>query len=251
MMPFYEEDLAYVHHVGFPDLVDGAGDELLALFRATGLDSGLIIDLGCGSGTWARKLLEHGYSVLGVDVSAPMIELARRTAPEAEFLTASLYDVDFRPCAAVTALGEALNYCADGAPSEARLDRLFRNIASCLPKGGVFAFDILVRSDGEPMHYRSWRKGPDWAVLVEVSEQPQENLLIRDITVFRKGGHGYRRSEERHRIGVLGGAQIERLLAGAGFEVTVSPHYGRHPLAQRRLAYIAYKRSDEGLLPEG
>ncbi|WP_133719182.1 class I SAM-dependent methyltransferase [Methylocaldum gracile] len=77
MMPFYEEDLAYVHHVGFPDLVDGAGDELLALFRAAGLDSGLIIDLGCGSGTWARKLLEHGYSVLGVDVSAPMIELAR------------------------------------------------------------------------------------------------------------------------------------------------------------------------------
>jgi hypothetical protein len=136
-------------------------------------------------------------------------------------------------------------------PSEARLDRLFRNIASCLPKGGVFTFDILVRSDGDPTHYRSWRKGPDWAMLVEVSKQPQENLLIRDIAVFRKGGHGYRRSEERHRIGVLDGAQIERPLAGAGFGVTVSPHYGRYPLAQRRLAYIAYNRSNKGLLPGG
>jgi hypothetical protein len=46
--------------------------------------------------------------------SAPMIGLARRTAPEAQFQAASLYDVEFRPCTAVTALGEALNYYAVG-----------------------------------------------------------------------------------------------------------------------------------------
>jgi SAM-dependent methyltransferase len=242
MTSFYEDDLAYVHHVGFSDLAEGAGDELLALFRAAGLESGLVIDLGCGSGIWAQKLLAHGYSVLGVDRSAAMIELARRTAPEGEFHTGSLYDLDFRPCVAVTALGEALNYCVGETPPDVRLGRLFRNIAAGLQEGGVFAFDILVRSNGQPMQYRSWRKGPDWAVLVEVSEQPEENLLIRDITVFREIGQGYHRSEERHRVSVLDRAEIERLLADAGFEVAVSPHYGRYPLAQRRLAYIAYKR---------
>lgn len=241
MTSIYREDLAYVHHVGFPDLVEGAGDALLALFRAAGLVSGLVIDLGCGSGTWARKLLEHGYSVLGADVSAPMIELARHTAPEAEFHVDSLYRTALRPCVAVTALGEALNYCADEEPSEMRLSQLFRNVASCLPKGGIFAFDILVRSEDEPMQYRTWRKGPDWAVLVEVSERPEEYLLIRDITVFRELGHGYRRSEERHRVVVLDDTEVERLLRDAGFEVIVSSHYGHYPLAQRRLAYIACK----------
>lgn len=241
MTSIYQEDLAYVHHLGFPDLVEGAGDALLALFRGQGLDFGLVIDLGCGSGTWARKLLEHGYSVLGVDVSAPMIELARRTAPEAEFHVDSLYRTALRPCVAVTALGEALNYCADEEPSETRLSQLFRNVASCLPKGGIFAFDILVRSEDEPMQYRTWRKGPDWAVLVEVSERREESLLIRDITVFRELGHGYRRSEERHRAVVWDGAEVERLLRAAGFEVIVSSHYGHYPLAQRRRAYIACK----------
>jgi SAM-dependent methyltransferase len=239
MTSIYQEDLAYVHHVGFPDLAEGAGDELLALFRGQGLDSGLVTDLGCGSGTWAKKLLEHGYSVLGIDVSAAMIELARRTAPEAEFHVDSLYRTALRPCVAVTALGEALNYCADDPPSAERLGSLFRNVASCLPKGGIFAFDILVRSEDEPMQYRTWRKGPDWAVLVEVSERREENLLIRDITVFRELSHGYRRSEERHRAVVLDGAEVERLLRDAGFEVTVSSRYGRYPLATRRRAFIA------------
>ena len=124
---------------------------------------------------------------------------------------------------------------------ETRLGRLFRNIASHLPKGGVFAFDILVRSEGELMQYRTWRKGPNWAVLVEVSERREENFLIRDITVFRELGHGYRRSEERHWAVVLDGAEVERLLRDAGFEVTVSSRYGRYPLAPRRRAFIARK----------
>jgi SAM-dependent methyltransferase len=241
MTSIYQEDLAYVHHVGFPDLAEGAGDALLALFRAEGLGSGLVIDLGCGSGTWAKKLLEHGYSVLGIDVSAAMVELARHTAPAAEFHVGSLYRAPLRPCVAVTALGEALNYWTDEEPSETRLGRLFRNIASHLPKGGVFAFDILVRSEDEPMHYRTWRKGTDWAVLLEVSERRKESLLIRDITVFREVGHGYRHSEERHRVLVLDGTQVEWLLRHAGFEVTVSSHYGGYPLAPRRRAFIARK----------
>ena len=145
MDPFYEEDLAYVHHVGFSDFAEGVGDELLGVFRDTGISSGLVIDLGCGSGTWARKLLKNGYSVLGVDVSKPMIELARHTAPQADFQIASLYEAELRPCSAVTALGETLNYCAGGVPSEALLTSLFQNVAMNLKEGGVLAFDVIVQ----------------------------------------------------------------------------------------------------------
>lgn len=37
-----------------------------------------VLDLPCGTGRLAEKLLEDGFSVEGVDISAPMLEVARR-----------------------------------------------------------------------------------------------------------------------------------------------------------------------------
>ena len=106
----YQEDLAYIHHAGFSGLATGAAPGLLALFRKAGITVGLVVDLGCGSGLWARDLLAAGYDVLGVDSSPAMIELAREVAPGATFEVASLHDVEIPPCSAVTSLGESIGY---------------------------------------------------------------------------------------------------------------------------------------------
>lgn len=47
--------------------------------------SGAAADLGCGTGTLTRILLDHGYRVDGVDLSAAMLSIARRKAPRATF----------------------------------------------------------------------------------------------------------------------------------------------------------------------
>ena len=47
MRGFYDEDLAYVHHVGFGDFARQAGDQLLQVLRNHQITEGLIIDLGC------------------------------------------------------------------------------------------------------------------------------------------------------------------------------------------------------------
>jgi ubiquinone/menaquinone biosynthesis C-methylase UbiE len=41
------------------------------------------LDVGCGDGTFVRRLIERAGSVVGIDTSAPMIEQARRDAPAA------------------------------------------------------------------------------------------------------------------------------------------------------------------------
>ncbi|NLE62016.1 MAG: class I SAM-dependent methyltransferase, partial [Planctomycetes bacterium] len=55
-----------------------------------------VADLGCGSGKWGRRLLKSGYRVTFVDLSAKMVDEARRQVEEmglgakAEFIQADL-----------------------------------------------------------------------------------------------------------------------------------------------------------------
>jgi ubiquinone/menaquinone biosynthesis C-methylase UbiE len=72
--------------------VGGDGDEnrLLnsdpVLWRFAGDVKGLdVIDAGCGTGYLSRKFAERGASVVGIDVSPKMIEIARKRVPGIEF----------------------------------------------------------------------------------------------------------------------------------------------------------------------
>ena len=81
----YREDLSFVHDAGFGGFARAAAPHLLDLLRRRGIESGAVVDLGCGSGIWARELVDAGYEALGIDASAAMVRLARRRAPAARF----------------------------------------------------------------------------------------------------------------------------------------------------------------------
>src|SRR5439155_24360251 len=109
----YHEDLAYIHDVGFGDFARNAAPGLLELLRQRQVVRGLVVDLGCGSGIWARELCNAGYEVLGVDLSEAMLAIARKRVPDAEFRQGSLLSAKLPACAAVTAVGECFNYLFD------------------------------------------------------------------------------------------------------------------------------------------
>ena len=55
----------------------------------------LILDLGCGTGHLTQTIAESGARVIGIDSSPQMIEMARATHPELEFLQANARDFSF------------------------------------------------------------------------------------------------------------------------------------------------------------
>ncbi|MFZ3213766.1 MAG: class I SAM-dependent methyltransferase [Terriglobales bacterium] len=233
----YQSDLAYIHDVGFGDFARKAAPGLLAILRRAGIRSGLVVDLGCGSGIWAAELTRRGYDVLGIDISRPMIELARKRAPAARLINASFLSAKLPACDAVTAIGECFSYTFDGRNSRRELARFFRRAHEALRPGGVFIFDIA--EPGRALR-RAHAQGRDWAILFEA--EPGRDLLIRRMTAFRRVGKLYRRSQETHRLRLYRSSDIAAELRGAGFAVRTLRAYGRMPLPSGNAAFVATKR---------
>src|ERR1041385_2227904 len=135
-MAGYTTDLAFIRDAGFGDLARHAAPVLLEALRARGIAAGLLVELGCGSGILARELTAAGYDVLGVDISPAMIRMARKHAPRARFVTASLLSFELPECVAVVSIGECLNYTFDPGNSRMALTRLFERVYRALCPGG-------------------------------------------------------------------------------------------------------------------
>ena len=252
-MDAYTEDLAYIHDAGFGGFARGAAPGVLAALRRAGIGGGLVVDLGAGSGIWAEILLGEGYDVLGLDLSPAMLALARRRTPAARFEEGSLLRVPLPPCAAVTALGECVNYLFDiggvggigggeTTAAEPPLPGLFARVHEALRPGGLFVFDVAEPGQvppGKPR--RGWTEGPDWAIGVHVEEDPEARLLTRRMTFFRQVGDLYRRGEEVHQQRLYPRAEVKAALRQAGFRVTMARAYGDAPLAPAHTAFFARK----------
>jgi len=238
----YQEDLAYIHDAGFSGYCLKSTPGLLQLLRRSGITAGLVVDLGCGSGRWARALNRRGYAVLGVDQSADFIRMARATAPESKFVTGSLWTTPLPPCAAVTSIGECLNYGFDAKVGTTGLDRLFSRVyRALLPRGG-FLFDAAGPERApENGPRRSWFQGRDWAILVETTGDRRRKTLMRRITCFRRRGEQYRRSDEIHQLRLYRPEEIAGRLTKAGFEVATLSRYGRFSLPAGITAFLARK----------
>lgn len=87
---------AYERNV-VPAVFDRYARDLVERARPIGA-SDRILDLGCGTGIVARILRERlggAANIVGVDVSAPMLEKARSVAPEIDFRQANAMELPF------------------------------------------------------------------------------------------------------------------------------------------------------------
>lgn len=108
-----------------------------------GVTDGIVLDLGCGTGTMTERLAGYGYDMIGVDNSEEMLELAM------EKKTESGYDIfyllqDMRgfelygTVRAVVSVCDSVNYITE--PDE--LEEVFRLVNNYLDPKGIFLFDF-------------------------------------------------------------------------------------------------------------
>jgi cyclopropane fatty-acyl-phospholipid synthase-like methyltransferase len=93
-----------------------------------------VVDLGCGPGDPATRLLSEGHRVLGVDLSSAQLRIARGLAPRATLVRADISRFALRPG---TVDAVASFYALGHLPAE-RHAPLLASVATWLRPGGVF-----------------------------------------------------------------------------------------------------------------
>ena len=116
---------------------------LTGLLREYNVDEGLILDLGCGTGSVTELLAEKGYDMIGVDNSEEMLEVAMEKRVESGYdilyLLQDMREFElYGTVRAVVSICDSINYITE---PEELLD-VFSLVNNYLDPGGVFIFDF-------------------------------------------------------------------------------------------------------------
>lgn len=137
------KNFAYVYDTFMDNIpYDDWSKYIAYLFEKYHIDSGNLVELGCGTATLALQLVNYGYSIIGIDNSDDMLNIAaKKTAntPDIalqlqdmrDLLLDSTYDGFYCVC-------DSLNYLLS---REDILDT-FHCIKKYLRKNGIFIFDM-------------------------------------------------------------------------------------------------------------
>lgn len=115
--------------------VPGYGADVISLLDVQ--PSMTCLDLGCGNGTLTAELAALGLDVTGMDASADMLDLARKTHPELRFVEGDAMSFSLpEPVDAV--FSNAVLHWID---AERQADAL-AHVAAALRPGGQFVFEM-------------------------------------------------------------------------------------------------------------
>ncbi|TAL64016.1 MAG: class I SAM-dependent methyltransferase [Legionella sp.] len=131
-----------------------------------------ILDLGCGSGRDAKLFSELGASVLGIDFSSNLIDIAKQHAPLAEFQVMDMEAMSL-PAASFDGVWSA---CSLGHISKKLFPNVLQNIHQLLKDHGYF-YLALKRGTGETLAQDSRYEGDIKKFWAYYEEDELKNIL--------------------------------------------------------------------------
>lgn len=239
-VPYYRDDLALVHHLGFGFHADACAPGILRLLEPVRQREGLVVEIGCGSGLLTAHLVGAGLRVVATDASDAMLSLARRHAPEAiEIRQLTLPDDPIPRAHAIVGVGHPLNYLDE----ESQVEEALIAIAASLRPGGLMAIDLCdlkwgaARVNQPPQVWRN----EDWALITETSV-PEPNRFVRLMTTFVRQESGtWRRDDERHENVLIETSKVPELLARHGVEAAMAESFGDEQFPAGLVAVVGRK----------
>jgi len=216
---------------------------ICAILREDGIEDGLVLDLGCGTGQMTRRLLKAGYDMIGVDASAEMLDMARQEGIlylQQDMRAFELYGT----VRAVVSVCDSLNYITD--PEE--LLTVFRLVNNYLDPGGLFIFDMNTVYDYEEICAENTFSDvrDEGAFIWENDYDPEAKLNTYDLTLFIRETDGlYRRFAETHEERAYSLEEVRTLLAKAGMDfIAAFDGYSDRPLTEtsERMVILSRER---------
>ena len=197
---------------------------------------GLVLDLGCGTGSLTGLMARSGYDMIGIDNSGEMLQIAmnKRNASGLDILYL-LQDMRgfelYGTVKAVISICDSMNYIME----YQELVEVFRLVNNYLDPKGVFIFDLNTE-----YKYRELLADNTFAEDREESSfiwnnfyDEEDKVNEYDLTLFVKEGELYRKFEETHYQRAYGLDQIQQAIRDGGMEfVAAYDACTRNPVQQ-------------------
>jgi ubiquinone/menaquinone biosynthesis C-methylase UbiE len=177
-----------------------------------------VLEIACGTGSLSRHLLRDGYRVTGVDISVPMLAMARKKLSHAGFnprlvaadMTVLPFGTTFD---AVICLYDSINYLRDPAQFLAALDEAAR----VTRPGGLYIFDVCTERNSRmffSQHEMTESIGP--ITYHRTSRYDSAGRLQENAFVIESDGE---RIVERHIQRIYRLAEIHGMVAKTPFDL--------------------------------
>ena len=188
-----------------------------------GIKDGLLLDLGCGTGSMTLLLAQAGYDMIGIDNSSDMLEVARQKAflagcQDILFLQQDMESFElYGTVRGIISTCDCMNYLLD-------LDTVQKVCAlalNYLDYDGIFIFDILLpyyyqEVLGNQTYVRHWEEG---SYIWENTYDSLTRLNQCDLSIFVEEESGlYRGIFEEHTQRGYFLEEIKEVLEKVGFE---------------------------------
>ena len=195
---------------------------IIQILSTYGIRDGLVLDLGCGTGSMTELLAGAGYDMIGMDASEEMLELAYEKRAESGhdilYLLQDMREFElYGTVRAIVSVCDSLNYITE----EEELLHVFRLVRNYLDPDGVFFFDmntIYKYSEmlGETTIAENREEG---SFIWENYYDPEEQLNQYDLTLYiRDEDDRYTRFEETHIQKAYALERVLELLQQAGMK---------------------------------
>ena len=116
---------------------------LIGLLKEYGIQDGLVLDLGCGTGNMTELLAAFGYDMIGIDNAEEMLEIAMEKRAESRhdilYLLQDMREFElYGTVRAIVSICDSINYITE----ESELVEVFRLANNYLDPKGIFIFDF-------------------------------------------------------------------------------------------------------------
>ena len=200
---------------------------IIEKLKEDGIEDGLVLDLGCGTGQMTRRLRDAGYDMIGVDGSVDMLQIARDAeaggrieegSADILYLLQDIREFElYGTVRAVISTCDTLNYITQ----REDLLQVFRLVNNYLDPGGLFLFDINTVS-----HYAKLcadntfaESRDDCSFIWENEYDSDSGINEYDLTLFLRREDGlYERFFETHTEKAWEISEVRKLLEEAGME---------------------------------